>query len=282
MPPDSRSLRALAARGAVRVIAVDVTALAERTRQVHSLEPCAAAMAAQLTAATALLSAHIKGEERLTLQLQAASPPCAWYGEIGEGTFRGRFTPADIPLRGAVKGILVALHHAGGKERYRGTSDIDLETIEAALQRYLASSVQVDAALRLGALCHTDGEVVFAGGVLVEKLPDEPDWPSVSPADFAAMAEAMRAPGVEELVYGVIGGELLDERIEVLQDEPIVWRCTCSRERVEQMLVSLGGNEMRAILEGTGQAEVTCHFCNRVEVVPRERLQDMLARLVEA
>jgi molecular chaperone Hsp33 len=266
----------------VRVVAVEATALAERTREVHGLAPFAASTAAELTAATVLLSAHVKGDERISLQLQASSPRCAWYGEVGDRNFRGRFTPTEVPPRAVVSGVLVAIQSVAGRERYRGTSEIDGETVEGALQRYLATSVQVGGALRLGALCHASGAVAFAGGVLIERLPDEPDWPTLSEGEFEERASRLRATPVDELVFGVMGGELPGERIEILEDEPIEWRCTCSRERVERMLVSLGGNEIRSLILDPGQAEITCHFCQRVEIVLGERLEELLAGMVEA
>ncbi len=257
--------------------------MAEQTRLVHALDPPAAWMAAQLVAATALLSVHIKGEERLALQLQASSPRCAFYGEIGgDGTFRARFSPSVVPPRAVMSGILVAIKSANGREVYRGSSAVEGETVEAALQRYLVSSVQIGAAIRLGAVWEDDGSIGFAGGVLVERLPEEPGLPSISADEFAERAARLTAGNVDELVYGVIGGELGDERVEVLEDNTIVWQCRCSRERVEQTLIALGGNEIRSILAEQGKAEVSCHFCNRNEVIEGPRLEELLAGLVEA
>ena len=67
---------------AVRFLAVDVTPLVPAMRAAHHLGLEAACLAAEGLVATALLGGQIKGDERLTLQLQGESPQCAFVGEV--------------------------------------------------------------------------------------------------------------------------------------------------------------------------------------------------------
>ena len=70
-------VRALVAERAVRLLLVEARGPAEHTRRIHGLGPDAARIAAEMVVAAALSSAHIKGDEQLTLQIQGASPRCA-------------------------------------------------------------------------------------------------------------------------------------------------------------------------------------------------------------
>lgn len=63
---------------------------------------------------------------------------------------------------------------------------------------------------------------------------------------------------------------------EVLDEMAITFKCHCSRERVEQTLVSLGRYELEQIIEDDGKAEVVCHFCNEAYSFNKTELQEIL------
>ena len=76
--------------------------------------------------------------------------------------------------------------------------------------------------------------------------------------------------------------ELLDwivEDVQVMEHLPIVFRCQCSKERVEQTLISLGEGELQAMIEEDGKAEVVCHFCNETYAFDREQLQSLIDQM---
>ena len=54
---------------------------------------------------------------------------------------------------------------------------------------------------------------------------------------------------------------LSEFELEVLETAPVAYRCTCSRDRVERALLSLGADELRQMLDEQGHAELTCQFC---------------------
>lgn len=56
----------------------------------------------------------------------------------------------------------------------------------------------------------------------------------------------------------------------------IIFACQCSRERVEQTLVSLGRDELERLIAEDEQAEVVCHFCNEAYVFNKDDLQVIL------
>lgn len=277
---EGRLVRALAADGAIRVIAVDVRGIAARMTAAHALTPGGARLAAECLAATALMSAYIKGEERLTLQIQGTRPAMSYMGEIdGFGAIRARLSPSDAAaLR--VDGLMFAIKSDGAREVYRGVTEIRDQTLQDALAGHLGDSTQVDVVLRIDADWES-GRLVLAGGLVVERLPEEDDRASMSAEAFreryASIAEAPLADLLTELALGSIGGATAT----MIEDRPLAWRCRCSLAKVEGTLAALGADELAAMI-AEGGASATCHFCNTAWSVPPDRLAALLERVAQA
>lgn len=257
-----RFVAALTCDQRVRVIAVVLDGPAEELRQRHGLEGNAAILAAEGFVASVLLSAHVKGAERLTVEVRSERPVFSFTADVnGDGTARGRFRPDRVLEGPGFSGILSVMKSLGSQELYRGVADVRSERFEGALQRYLNASQQVDGRVRVLAELDAKGAVAFATGLLVERLPD-------MPADeFAAIFDPTLHGDFRELMTGFAFGQLAGSAVEVLGASDIVYQCSCSRERVVAMLRSLGAEEMRSMLAEQGGAEVSCHYCNaRYEV----------------
>ena len=69
---------------------------------------------------------------------------------------------------------------------------------------------------------------------------------------------------------------LSDFQLEILEESPIAYRCDCSRERMERALISLGPEELQTMLDEQGQAELTCRFCDNIQVFTRRDLEALL------
>ena len=62
---------------------------------------------------------------------------------------------------------------------------------------------------------------------------------------------------------GAVTQLLLHLEPEVLEKKVPQYRCDCSRERIERVLVSLGAEELTDMIETQQGAQVDCHFCNK-------------------
>ena len=109
------------------------------------------------------------------------------------------------------------------------------------------------------------GQVVGAGGVLVQPLPGCPKetlarLEALAPhlAKVSAMARA--AGNAQELAKAA----LADFSRETLEARQPRFACDCSRERIERALLSMGETEMRGMIAEQHGAQVSCHFCNKV------------------
>ena len=278
-------VRGLLAGGAVRVLMVEATALAERTRERHGLLHDASELSARAIVSVALASAHIKGDEALVLQIQSTEPPLGLYADLtAEGALRARLTPPDLHLPdGRLHGMLLMVKHVRGREQYRGVTEIDGQPLEEALAAHLGRSDQVDAQLGLDVQRRPDGSVLRAAGYLLERLPTDADAPSLTVEAFDArygwLKDADRAEVVRSLAFGGLGE---DERVVVLEERELVWRCRCNVRRIEAMLVALGFDQLQEMADQDHGAEVTCHFCNQRWTLSEARLRELAAGIAQA
>ena len=256
--------RGLVGEGTVRYLAVEARGAAEAVQQAHGLGPDAARAAGEGLVAAVLMSAWIKGDERVTLQLQSEAPTAAFMADVdADGGLRARFSPPDLhlPPGAGLRGLLYAIKADRARELYRGVSPLDGRSIEAALQAHLNASDQVNTLLRIQVEVE-DGRVRRAGGLLLERLPEDPGRPSIDPEAFLARYGGLTTAHLPEVFAEVAFGRLEGQVIAPLEDRVLRWRCGCGADTARRILRSLGAEELVSIRAELGKAELTCHFCN--------------------
>jgi len=150
--PPGRLLVGLTADGAVRVLAAVVDGPADEVRERHQLTRNSAILAAEGLVASLLLSAHVKGEERLTVDVRTERPPMVFVADVeATGVLRARFSPTKLPPDRRMNGMMSVMKSLGPHTLYRGVAEIRREGFEGALQRYLDTSQQSDARVRIQA-----------------------------------------------------------------------------------------------------------------------------------
>jgi molecular chaperone Hsp33 len=272
-------LRGILGDGVARLFAIDVTGIAEQCRQLHKLNGDAVPLAAEAIVASVVLAGQIKGEERVNMQLQCNRPQCAFIAHVdAQGGIRARFTPERVFIseKTGIDGMMLAIKSLPGKELYRGVTEIASETIPGALNRHMGASAQVDNILRIDVAIAEDGSIARAGGVFIERLPASPTRELEASAEFVVAFDPVRDMSIEAIWNAVQKRTLQGESIEILEETPVAWRCSCSQERVEAILASLPVEELTAMLKEDGQAEVVCHFCNVAYTVSGTRLEQLV------
>jgi molecular chaperone Hsp33 len=260
--------------GGARLLAVDATSAAEEVRLRHGLGRHAALAAAEGLVAAQLMSAHIKGEERLTLQVQMEQPRFALIVDVNaDGTTRGRFTPAWIPRSRPLSGAIMVIKHDADRELYRGVAPVEDTDFQGALQSYLEHSQQSEGVVRIEATLDDDGAVSSARGLLVERLPDQTS--EIFQALFGGLAEAPLGPVLERAVAGDLWGFPL----RVLDTRTMRFHCPCSHERSLGILQGLGQRELEDLLSEQGGAELTCNFCMEVYRFDEAEIRGLIAEI---
>jgi molecular chaperone Hsp33 len=272
-------IRGILGDGIARVFIIDVTGIAEQTRQLHKLTGDAVGLAAQAVVASIVMAGQIKGEERLSFQLQCNRPQCAFIADVdASGGIRARFTPEVVFLsdKTGLDGMMLAIKSLPGKELYRGVTAIEQESILAALNRHIGTSAQVDNILNITVSVNQHGTVEHAIGIVIERLPASASSELEASAEFLVAFDPVREWTAPEILACVSAGEIQGVPLEILERTKVKWRCSCGPERVEAVVLSLPVEEITAMLEEDGQAEVVCHFCNVPYLISGERLSQMV------
>ncbi|GGO09260.1 Hsp33 family molecular chaperone HslO [Saccharibacillus kuerlensis] len=281
-------VRGTALKGKVRAFSVRSTKLVEELRRRHDTYPTATAALGRTLTTAAMMGAMLKGEEKLTIQVKGSGP----LGQIvadanAKGEVRGYVDHPHVHLpsnamgkldvAGAVgtEGFLYVTKDLGMKEPYRGSVPIVSGELGEDFTYYFAASEQTPSAVGIGVLVSPDNSVISAGGLIVQLLP------GLSDDEIDAIEQAISSlPPVSALIdQGLSPEELIKwvlPDVDIQESLDIVFRCECSRERVERTLISLGSEEIEAIIEEQGVAEVVCHFCNEAYQFEREDLEQIL------
>ena len=245
----------------------------------HPYPPPVRKLLGELMVSALLLSATLKYDGKMIMQLHGAGPVRLLVVECTSGkSFRGLAqwegeVPADGMLRDATGAgkIAITLEPATGTQRYQSIVEIEGGSIAQALEQYLARSEQIETRMWVASSDHS------AAGLLVQRLPgsaaDDDTWNRVGHlASTVTDSELLGLP-FEELLYRLFH----DEAIAVFESEPVSFRCSCSRERVADMLRSLGRAEVQDILAQEGSVKVSCEFCNRAYVFDPVDAQTLFA-----
>ncbi len=217
----------------------------------------------QSLAAVALLSAIVKFEGSLILQVQGEGPLRTLVAQATSArTIRGvarweEEVPYGAPLTECCgTGRLVLTIERGDGSPYQGVVPLVGDDIAQALGRYFEASEQIPTRLWLAA----DGS--RAAGLLLQRLPsdaDSDDWGRVGLlAATVKPAELLELPAAE-----LLRRLFNEESVRLFDSEPIAFRCGCSRTRIEDMLRIMGETEVQSIVTEQGELQVTCEFCNR-------------------
>lgn len=167
--------------------------------------------------------------------------------------------------------ILDAANRPEGEAPYQGVVVLEGDSFADAMREYFLRSEQVETTLRLAC----DG--TRAGGVMVQKLPSSG---GVLPEDYDADAwERIRlfteSAKAEELL--TLEPEELNRRLyweespRITLEKPVAFRCTCSLERIERILLRIGKDEL--LKNGEPTLTVTCRFCGRNYVFREEDIK---------
>jgi molecular chaperone Hsp33 len=218
--------------------------------------------------AAALLAATLKYPSALTLQLQSTGPLSLLLIQVGsDGTMRAMArtrgeVPANAPLgEQASQGTLaITIEPEDGGERYQGIVDLSGGSLAAALEHYFAESEQLPTHVWLSA----DPE--RAAGLLLQRLPgpdggparDEDAWERAGQLAATVTGAELRELSADAVLHRLFH----EEDIRLFEPSPLRFGCRCSRQRVADMLRSLGADELRETLAEQGQIQVHCDFCN--------------------
>ena len=245
--------------------------------------PALADLLGRTVAASALFTSAIKFDGRLSIHLRDSGAlrllfaDCTHDGQL-RGIARWDGAPPTAPIRldpGAR--LAITIENAITDTRYQGLVPVEDHDLAQAFEGYFERSEQLPTRIVLA----TDGE--RCGGLMLQQI---------AGSGGIAMGDADGWNRVGHLLATLSGEELLrlspeqvllrlfhEENVHLQPAQPLAFGCTCSRQRVEDMLRSLGREENEAVLAEQGTIDITCEFCNRRYVLDET---DVAALFVDA
>lgn len=270
-------IKAIDELGRIRVYIASSTNMVEKARLTHNTSPTASAALGRTLTAGVMMGVMMKNEEDvLTLKIAGGGPGGNIYVVAkNNGIIKGYIDNpmADVPSRSDGKldvgglvgnnGSITTIMDLGLKEPYVGQSNIISGEIAEDLANYYVLSEQTPSAVSLGVLVDKDISVRAAGGYIIQLLPGVADEDIEKIENRLANIEPVsvmidKGLSPEEILDKLLG----DFNMRILEKLDLEYKCDCSRDRIEQVLISLGKKEIQDIVEEDGQAEIVCHFCN--------------------
>ena len=287
-------VRGMSMDGFVKVAAIRSTQLVQRGAQIQKTTPNAtAAFGRALTAASLMGNMQKVENGSMTLQIRGGGP----IGTItvvsdAIGNVRGCVTEPNVPLVekypgkldvGATvgtDGTLTVIRDLQMKEPYIGSVQLVSGEIGDDVTAYFVQSEQIPTACALGVLVDRDRSVKVAGGYLLQLLPGAPD-DIIDRLEAGIRKAGAVTPMLEEgLTPEDIRGQVCgDLGVVFMETTEVAYRCYCSRDRVEQALISLGRKELSEIRDEGKTFPVECQFCDQVYEFTPEDIQNLLEKL---
>lgn len=284
-------VRATAADNQVRAFAATTKQVVETARQHHNTSPVATAALGRLLSAGAMMGSMMKNDtDMLTLQIRGNGPIegitvtadsfANVKGYVGNPDVMLPPKNGKLDVGGAVGvGLLQIIKDMGLKEPYSGQTILVSSEIAEDLTYYFANSEQIPSSVGLGVLMEKDNTVRCAGGFIIQMMPFaqektvgrlEENLRRVSSVT-SLLDQGYTPERMLEVLFEGLG-------LEITDTIPTRFFCNCSKERVEQAVVSIGKKEIEEMIRDGEDIEVKCHFCNTAYKYTVEELKEILKR----
>ncbi|MGV7209143.1 Hsp33 family molecular chaperone HslO [Oxalobacteraceae bacterium A2-2] len=269
---------------AVRGEFVDVSATWREIVARHDYPTAVQRLLGQMVSAAALLSANLKFDGSIIMQIHGDGPVRLLVVEC-DSELRLRAT-AKLNAATAIAtdaGLTALLNENGngrfiitldpndkapGQQPYQGVVPLDGDDVATVIENYMLRSEQLDTKLWLAA----DSSV--ARGLLLQKLPyhgGKADATQVSEDEAletwnraVMLGTTLKEQELLETTIDVLMQRLFwEETIRVFDPLHPEFHCTCTREKVGNMLKMLGQAEVESVLAEQGHVGVNCDFCGQ-------------------
>lgn len=273
-------------------VACNTTKLVEEACRRHDTGPLGAAALGRSLTGAALFAALLKDGQSVMLKFEGNGPLKKILAEAGyDGWVRGYVAEphADLPLKDGVidvpggigaAGLLTVTKKLDKDKSYPGTIPLYTSGISEDLAYYLHQSEQTPSTIGLTVHLAEDGSVLGAGGFLIQSLP---------PADMdvlsALVEELNNLPPLSKLFQeSKAPGEILSQIFNKvphrkIHQRDLQYKCSCSDQKMENALLSLGEKDLSQLLEKESGAEVVCEFCRKRYLFDKDQLSALIQTL---
>jgi molecular chaperone Hsp33 len=231
--------------------------------ELHNYPSTVAEQLGQALTASLLLSATLKFNGSLIIQIRGNGPISMLVAQADDNqAVRGlAHWDGDVPNADLATlfgdGVLVMTIKPTNGKAYQGVVSLEGDCLADALQTYFAQSEQLKTRLWFA----VNGE--RAVGLMLQELPEhegkQADWARVEMLANTITDDELLNLNSEDIIHRLFH----EEAVRLFEPQTVEFKCDCSKEKVENSLLTLGLKELRSLLEEKGIIEADCDFCNK-------------------
>lgn len=230
----------------------------------HDYPPALRKAMGELMAAAALLTATLKLNGSMILQIQGSGPvnllvvECTNdFGIRATAKWNGDLVNMTLAEMVGNGNFVITLAPKEGGQPYQGIVPLEGDSIAEILQNYMMRSEQLETRLWLA---ESDSR---ACGLLLQKLPEQADtdldaWDRTTQLAGTITTHELTSLNTEEVIHRLFH----QENVRLFAAQSARFECTCSKANVARMLKMLGSDEVHDIIQEQNRIEVHCEFCN--------------------
>ncbi len=292
-------VRATAANGGIRLIALTVTESLKEAKERHRLSFITTAILGRSFSAALLLASSMKiMHGRVTFRIRSDGPLKGLLVDAGrDGKVRGYVGNPDLELelirnkdnkfnfnfKEAVgTGYLNVIRDNGTGDPFTSTVELINGTVAEDLASYLLHSEQTPSVVFIGEKFQKSN-IICSGGLLAQVLPRKETDPLLISLleerckEIKSFSEELHKTNNLLSLIKKIFPDIDDFSIsEKARSQKIEFKCRCSRERSIGALKMLGKKELKDILEKDKKAELICEFCKDKYVINFDEIKSLI------
>jgi molecular chaperone Hsp33 len=265
----------LADGGGLRIRAALTSVAAREAIARHKMSATAGRVLADALTAVALLPIEHNKHDRVSIQWVGRGLLISAFAELrvvdDEAHLRGYVGAPQAEIPAGTSGIfppgrVVVMRQRPDGNHDLGQAELHDPQLDRSLESFMRTSDQVATSLFCGS--HHEGDALISGGVLVQRMPDGPELPSL---DRPALRDALKANDLDAL----LDAALPDAERQHLGSLPLRFACPCSLERVKRGVLMLEPEEI-AEHAADGSIGLDCQFCGQTWTLNRIELEALL------
>lgn len=279
-------VKALAFNESVRIYCVSCTDTLNEIGDRFSYYPSPLDAVGRVLSVGAMMGSMLKLDETVTIRVDGNGP----IGKIivdadAHGHVRGycdnpychfEYNDGRLNAKATIgdRGLISVIRDLKLKEPFIGTVPIISGEIGEDFAYYFNVSEQVPSAVSVGVLVNVDSQAEACGGFIVQLMPN------TSEEIITELENKLKVlPSISEMLnVGLTPEEIVknitDDAV-IIETVPIKFKCTCSKERFQKGILSLGYEEIKAMIDEDGEADTMCHFCGNHYHFSKEELLEL-------
>ena len=221
----------------------------------------------EFLAAASLLGTTLKNSGKITIQAMGKGPIATVMTECSQGNKLRGIVRGDFDNIEGKSGLAELVGDATlaitiepeGKERYQGVVPLDKDNLSQCLEFYFHQSEQLPTRIKLAS------STGFASGMLIQQLPSSTsaeksadDWQTMSVLFETLTAEEQLKLSHNDQLYRLFH----EQELRLFEPQEMSFSCSCSRQRTEAALISIGRDEVLEMSAEQGLIVITCEFCS--------------------